>query len=116
MTLSPLTDIPIDCNVGGYFGPLLKFSGFDALEIQGKAETDVIVVIDGQKGDDHASRRRPRRTPTATSPPRSSRTSTPTTRRTSSTSRWSRPGTGAEHSRIGCLNFSWYDRSAARRG
>ncbi|HCF56648.1 MAG TPA: aldehyde:ferredoxin oxidoreductase, partial [Myxococcales bacterium] len=37
VTLSPLTDIPIDSNVGGFFGPLLKFSGFDALEIQGKA-------------------------------------------------------------------------------
>ena len=83
MTLSPLTDIPIDCNVGGYFGPLLKFSGFDALEIQGKARTDVVVVIDGQKGViTHRGGARGER-PTATSPPRSSRTSTPTTRRTS---------------------------------
>lgn len=30
--------------------PFLKFSGFDALEIQGKAETDVILFIDGDKG------------------------------------------------------------------
>ena len=36
-TLSPLTGSVIDSNVGGYFGPYLKFSGFDALEIQGKA-------------------------------------------------------------------------------
>ena len=50
VTISPLTDIPIDSNVGGHFGPLLKFSGWDALEIQGKAEKDVIVVIDGQNG------------------------------------------------------------------
>ena len=35
-TLSPLTGSVIDSNVGGYFGPYLKFSGFDALEIQGK--------------------------------------------------------------------------------
>ncbi len=47
VTISPLTDIPVDSNVGGYFGPLFKFCGFDALEIQGKAKNDVIVVIDG---------------------------------------------------------------------
>ncbi|MEK6629980.1 MAG: aldehyde ferredoxin oxidoreductase N-terminal domain-containing protein, partial [Acidobacteriota bacterium] len=34
VSLSPMTGIPIDCNVGGYFGPLLKFCGFDALEIR----------------------------------------------------------------------------------
>jgi aldehyde:ferredoxin oxidoreductase len=39
-TLSPLTGAPIDSNVGGYFGPYLKFSGFDAMEIQGKASAD----------------------------------------------------------------------------
>ena len=47
VSISPTTDLVIDCNVGGYFGPFLKFAGFDALEIQGKAERDVIVVIDG---------------------------------------------------------------------
>lgn len=50
VTISPLTGIPIDSNVGGYFGPLLKFSGWDALEIQGKADNDVIVYIDGNTG------------------------------------------------------------------
>lgn len=50
VSLSPLTDIPMDSNVGGYFGPLLKFSGFDALELQGKADRDIIVFIDGNKG------------------------------------------------------------------
>jgi len=50
VTISPLTGIPIDSNVGGYFGPLLKFSGWDALEIQGKADKDVIIYIDGNKG------------------------------------------------------------------
>ena len=30
-----------------FFGPFLKFSGFDAIEMQGKAEKDVIVFIDG---------------------------------------------------------------------
>ncbi len=49
-TISPLTGIPIDSNVGGHFGPYTKFSGFDALELQGKADKEVIVVIDGDKG------------------------------------------------------------------
>lgn len=48
--LSPLTQSAMDSNVGGYFGPFLKFSGWDALEIQGKAEGDVIVYIEGTKG------------------------------------------------------------------
>ncbi len=47
--LSPLTHLPIDSNVGGYFGPFLKFSGFDALELQGKADNDVIIFIDGNE-------------------------------------------------------------------
>ena len=50
VSLSPLTDIVIDSNVGGYFGPFLKYAGFDALEVQGKAEKDVIVIIDGKDG------------------------------------------------------------------
>jgi aldehyde:ferredoxin oxidoreductase len=37
----------MDSNVGGFFGPFLKFSGFDAIELQGKSERDVIVYIDG---------------------------------------------------------------------
>lgn len=47
VSISPQTDIVIDSNVGGFFGPFLKFSGFDALEIQGKSANDVIVFIDG---------------------------------------------------------------------
>ena len=47
VSISPQTDIPIDSNVGGHFGPFLKFAGFDALELQGKAENDVIIFIDG---------------------------------------------------------------------
>jgi len=50
VSLSPLTGIPIDSNVGGYFGPYLKFAGFDAMEIQGKADKDVIIYIDGDNG------------------------------------------------------------------
>lgn len=50
VTISPQTGVPIDSNGGGYFGPYLKFAGWDALEIQGKAERDVIVYIDGDEG------------------------------------------------------------------
>ncbi len=49
-TISPLTGIPVDCNVGGHFGPYSKFSGWDAIEIQGKSDQEVIVFIDGDKG------------------------------------------------------------------
>lgn len=47
VSISPQTDSVIDSNVGGFFGPFLKFSGFDALEIQGKAEHEIIIFIDG---------------------------------------------------------------------
>jgi len=47
VSISPQTDSVIDSNVGGFFGPFLKFSGFDALEIQGKSDVEVIVFIDG---------------------------------------------------------------------
>ncbi|NPV43804.1 MAG: aldehyde:ferredoxin oxidoreductase [Firmicutes bacterium] len=50
VSLSPTTGTVVDSNVGGYFGPLLKFAGWDAIEIQGKAEKDVIVFIDGNNG------------------------------------------------------------------
>ncbi len=50
VTLTPLNNTPMDSNVGGHFGPLLKFAGFDALELQGKADKEVIVYIDGNEG------------------------------------------------------------------
>ncbi len=115
VTLSPLTGIPIDSNVGGYFGPLLKFCGFDALEIQGKAERDVVVLIDG-----------PKKTITIEEAPEENPDSHVAAEvfmhqyaddakdfvNVSVVS----AGKGAEHSRIGCLNFSWFDpkRGAAR--
>ena len=49
-SISPLTGIIIDSNVGGYFGPFLKFSGFDAIEIQGKSKNEVLICIDGIEG------------------------------------------------------------------
>ena len=47
VSISPQTDSVIDSNVGGFFGPFLKFSGFDAIELQGKSGKDVIIFIDG---------------------------------------------------------------------
>jgi len=46
VSISPQTDSVMDSNVGGFFGPFLKFSGYDALELQGKAVKDVIIYID----------------------------------------------------------------------
>jgi aldehyde:ferredoxin oxidoreductase len=50
VSLSPQTGSVMDSNVGGFFGPFLKFAGFDAFELQGKAENDVIIYIDATKG------------------------------------------------------------------
>jgi aldehyde:ferredoxin oxidoreductase len=47
ISLSPLTGIPGISNFGGRFGAYLKYAGFDALEITGKSETDIMIVIDG---------------------------------------------------------------------
>ncbi len=50
VTLSPASGSVTDSNAGGYFGPFVKFSGFDAIELQGKADKDIIIVIDGTTG------------------------------------------------------------------
>ena len=48
-TISPLTDTFVDSNVGGHFGPLLKLAGFDALAVTGIANSDSVVIIDGDQ-------------------------------------------------------------------
>jgi aldehyde:ferredoxin oxidoreductase len=45
--ISPATGSVMDSNVGGHFGPYLKFAGFDALEIQGKASKEMVILVDG---------------------------------------------------------------------
>jgi len=109
VSISPLTGVVVDSNVGGHFGPLLKFAGWDAIELQGKAEKDVIVTIDGPSGririeeapdvpvDSHlvghwlieemAENEEDRYYMSVVA-----------------------AGTGAENTRWGCLNFSLYDR------
>ena len=48
--ISPLTHSMIDCNVGGYFGPYLKFAGFDAMMVTGKFDEDILFFIDSVAG------------------------------------------------------------------
>lgn len=115
VSLSPMTGVPIDSNVGGYFGPFLKFSGFDALEIGGKAERDLIVFIDGDAGilriyespeglesDTHILAEKLTHAFAASQADHD----------LASVSVVS-AGRGAEHTWLGLLNFSLYDR---RRG
>ncbi len=47
ISLSPITHIAGVSNFGGHFGAFLKYAGFDALEISGKASKEVMIVIDG---------------------------------------------------------------------
>ncbi|MGD9307220.1 MAG: aldehyde ferredoxin oxidoreductase C-terminal domain-containing protein, partial [Desulfobacterales bacterium] len=109
--ISPTTEIVMDSNVGGYFGPYLKFSGFDVLEIQGKTSRDMVILVDGvdQKiqllessglPEDayelsalltgHFANGKPRSISVVSA------------------------GPGAKHSLIGCLNFTWYDPKRKR--
>ncbi|MCP4602838.1 MAG: hypothetical protein GY847_20370 [Proteobacteria bacterium] len=107
-SISPTTSAPIDSNVGGYFGPFLKFNGFDALVVVGKADEERILVIDGVSK-------------------RIAVESAPAEQIDSHLLAWEltemyaldrndlvnvsvvSAGRGADHTLIGCLNFSWFD-------
>ncbi|MBU0988137.1 MAG: aldehyde:ferredoxin oxidoreductase [Proteobacteria bacterium] len=110
-TISPLTGSVIDSNVGGYFGPYLKFSGFDALQIKGKTSKDVVIFIDGIEEKiqifetfglpdasyelsailtDYFAQGKPRNISVVST------------------------GPGAKNTRMGCLNFTWYDLKRKR--
>jgi len=105
-TLSPLTGSVIDSNVGGYFGPYLKFSGFDALKLSGKGSGNTVLFIDGIEekisileitglsGDAYGLSQE------LTDYFSNGKKGTVSVVST---------GPGARHTRIGCLNFSWYD-------
>ncbi len=107
--ISPLTKQVVDSNVGGYFGPYMKFSGFDALEIQGKAKEDVIIFIDGDTGkvtieaaplealDTYELKEQLAEAYKGDSKKGKLAISTVTA------------GPAAEHIWYGALNFSWYD-------
>ncbi len=106
--ISPTTGSVVDSNVGGHFGPLLKFAGFDAVELQGKATEDVLLVVDGKRC----------KVSLETAPHESVNSydlaeelhhmyadSHDELQHISSVT----AGTAAEHTLIGCLNFSFYD-------
>ena len=110
LTVSPSTNIICDSNVGGFFGPYLKFAGFDALEIQGKAKHDVLIIIDGEKGkiivetapleekDTHLLSEQLTNMYASEDIDKSRQKVSVVT-----------SGKGAENSYWGCLNFSFYD-------
>jgi aldehyde:ferredoxin oxidoreductase len=110
-SISPTTGSIMDSNVGGYFGPYVKFSGFDALAVRGKSEVPIVILIDGIEGrvtifeavglpseaheisemlTDHFGQGKPRNISVVST------------------------GSGARNSLIGCLNFSWYDPKRGR--
>jgi aldehyde:ferredoxin oxidoreductase len=106
VSISPLTNMVVDSNVGGYFGAYLKYSGWDALEVQGKPKDEIVIFIDGDEGKvqiEDASKL-PSETHLIVNllaekygkglPQSISVVSS---------------GPGAEHTNFGCLNFSWYD-------
>jgi len=114
VTISPQTDSVMDSNVGGFFGPFLKVSGFDALELQGKAKEDVIIVLDSREGGKIRIEEAPKE---------------PVDGHTLSeilTEMYSEDendkmkvavvtaGSAADHSLIGMLNFSFYDKRKQR--
>ncbi|MFX0093520.1 MAG: aldehyde ferredoxin oxidoreductase family protein, partial [Candidatus Hodarchaeota archaeon] len=45
VTKSPLTNAYLDTHAGGYFGPYLKFAGYDMLIIQGRAENPCYLTV-----------------------------------------------------------------------
>ncbi|UCF61897.1 MAG: aldehyde:ferredoxin oxidoreductase [Anaerolineaceae bacterium] len=115
VTISPLTHSVFDSNAGGYFGPYLKFAGWDAIEIQGKAERDVIVVVDGDRGSVTIEEAPLEELNTHLLGEQLTEMYTSDGRNKKGISVVS-AGQGADHVLFSCLNFSWYDtrREAVR--
>ena len=108
VTISPLTGSIMDSNVGGYFGPLLKFAGWDALEVQGKAEKDVIVFVDAPSGKvtiEEAPQEAVNTHLVSEQVVEMYAESEEDKQNISSVS----AGIGGDHTLISCLNFSLYD-------
>ncbi len=106
--ISPQTFSMMDCNVGGYFGPFLKFAGFDALVLIGKASEETICVIDSKNGSIRIE----------TAPMESIDSHVVAEELTEMYADDEMDkrniavvsaGRAASHARIGCLNFSFYD-------
>ncbi|HOX24239.1 MAG TPA: NAD(P)H-dependent oxidoreductase subunit E [Candidatus Krumholzibacteria bacterium] len=114
-SISPQTHSVMDCNVGGYFGPYLKFAGFDALVLTGIADSEVIVYLDAVD----------RRITIEKAPLESVDSHLVAEELTEMYADGDldkkniavvSAGRGAEHAYMGCLNFSFYDwrRQAVR--
>lgn len=106
VSISPLTGTVIDSNVGGYFGPYLKFAGWDALEVQGKAKTEGVIFIDGDGGKVQIE--------DASELPSETHLITELLAKKYGGANGQSisvvsSGSGAEHTLFGCLNFSWHD-------
>ncbi len=113
VSLSPETGSANDNNAGGYFAPFLKFSGWDALEIQGKSEQDCIIFIDGNKGELTVQ--------TYTNKDKNSYLLVDELTEYFAEDEQDKSnisivsaGQGAENSLLGILNFSWYDRKRGK--
>lgn len=107
-TISPTTGIVIDSNVGGHFGPFLKFSGWDALEIQGKSKKDVIIFINGDKGEITIEEAPMEAIDSYIIVEQLTEMYTKNEKDKQNISIIS-AGKGAENTLIGCMNFSFYD-------
>jgi aldehyde:ferredoxin oxidoreductase len=106
LAISPLTGSVLDSNVGGYFGPYLKFAGWDALEVQGKARSDVVILIDGDEGKVRIEDASDLPSETDFVVDKVAEKYAPTNPHSLSVVS---SGPGAEHTLLGCLNVSWYD-------
>jgi len=104
--ISPLTKTFCDSNVGGYFFPIVKLAGFDAIAITGRSKEELLLSIDGDEGrvsllpaperdfslfdaEDHVQRWRGDGKPSGIA--------------------FVTAGTGARHTRFGCVNSVYYD-------
>ncbi len=111
-SISPLTGIIVDSNVGGYFGPYVKFSGFDAIEIQGKAEKEVVIYIDGVEGQIQIEAVEEHENLSKYSHELTQQLTERYAQNENEKQRISVVSTGlaAKHTKWGMLNFSWYVR------
>ncbi len=113
VTISPASNAATDSNAGGYFGPFIKFSGFDAIELQGKAEKDVIIILDGTTGTVRIEE--------APAEPMDSHHLSEILTEMYADSEETKhnvavvsTGMAAEHSWLGMLNFSFWDKKKGR--
>ena len=113
VSISPETGSANDNNAGGYFAPFLKFSGWDALEVQGKAEQDCIIFIDGNKGEVTVQAYTDKEKNSYLLVEKLSDYFAEDEQDKSNISIVS-AGEGAENSLLGILNFSWYDRKRGK--